>query len=309
MTVACLLASPWVLGPAVQHHGIPNIPEAWIAGPVLAWAISGGRRRGAAAAVLVGVCDIVSRPSGANHIAVSGTVLMLLAAIAVGYLARLAEASQERLQRAAEMRRRPGSGSGWPATSTTRCCRCSRWSSGAAPSWTGRRASWPGWPASRRRRCAIWSAGAARCGPSGRRGRPDGPARAGWRRPRCRWRRPADPVALPRPHGPRAGRGGRRGAGQRGAALPRPATKAWVLVEEEPGAVTVTRARRRRRASRRTGWTRPRPQGRLGVAQSIRGRMRDLGGRVQITSAPGQGTEVEMVPGAAIVTAVTHRYG
>jgi signal transduction histidine kinase len=34
--------------------------------------------------------------------------------------------------------------------------------------------------------------------------------------------------------------------------------------------------------------------GRLGVAQSIRGRIRDLGGRVSIVSAPGEGTEIEM---------------
>jgi signal transduction histidine kinase len=34
--------------------------------------------------------------------------------------------------------------------------------------------------------------------------------------------------------------------------------------------------------------------GRLGVAQSIRGRIRDLGGTVTIVTAPGAGTEVEM---------------
>jgi signal transduction histidine kinase len=31
------------------------------------------------------------------------------------------------------------------------------------------------------------------------------------------------------------------------------------------------------------------------VAQSIRGRVADLGGRVHITSAPGEGAEIEMV--------------
>jgi signal transduction histidine kinase len=34
--------------------------------------------------------------------------------------------------------------------------------------------------------------------------------------------------------------------------------------------------------------------GRLGVAQSIRGRVRDLGGTVHISSTPGEGTEVEL---------------
>jgi signal transduction histidine kinase len=33
------------------------------------------------------------------------------------------------------------------------------------------------------------------------------------------------------------------------------------------------------------------------VAQSIRGRITDLGGRVAINTAPGQGTEVELTLG------------
>ncbi|MEU5399496.1 DUF5931 domain-containing protein [Streptomyces sp. NPDC005963] len=35
-------------------------------------------------------------------------------------------------------------------------------------------------------------------------------------------------------------------------------------------------------------------EGRLGVAQSIRGRLRDLGGTAELVSVPGQGTEVEL---------------
>ncbi|MBI0320239.1 sensor histidine kinase, partial [Streptomyces javensis] len=41
-------------------------------------------------------------------------------------------------------------------------------------------------------------------------------------------------------------------------------------------------------------------EGRLGVALSIRGRLRDLGGTAEWISAPGQGTEVELtVPKAS----------
>jgi signal transduction histidine kinase len=48
-------------------------------------------------------------------------------------------------------------------------------------------------------------------------------------------------------------------------------------------------------------FTRAEQQGRLGVAQSIRGRIGELHGTVRITSAPGQGTEVELsVPRASI---------
>jgi signal transduction histidine kinase len=66
-----------------------------------------------------------------------------------------------------------------------------------------------------------------------------------------------------------------------------------VLVEAEPDAVTVTvrddgagipAGRLAQAAS----------AGRLGVAQSIEGRMRALGGTASITSAPGEGTEVEL---------------
>ena len=35
-------------------------------------------------------------------------------------------------------------------------------------------------------------------------------------------------------------------------------------------------------------------EGRLGVSESIRGRMRDLGGTAQLTTGPGQGTEWEL---------------
>ncbi|WP_408907847.1 ATP-binding protein [Streptomyces albidoflavus] len=35
-------------------------------------------------------------------------------------------------------------------------------------------------------------------------------------------------------------------------------------------------------------------EGRLGVAQSIQGRLRDLGGTAELVSVPGQGTEVEL---------------
>jgi signal transduction histidine kinase len=35
-------------------------------------------------------------------------------------------------------------------------------------------------------------------------------------------------------------------------------------------------------------------EGRLGVAQSIKGRLADLGGTVEIYSQPGEGTEVEL---------------
>jgi signal transduction histidine kinase len=73
-----------------------------------------------------------------------------------------------------------------------------------------------------------------------------------------------------------------------------PDSRAWVFLEDLGGEVAVTvrddgvgiGAGRLDEAV---------AQGRLGVAESIRGRVADLGGRVQITSSPGEGTEVEIV--------------
>lgn len=69
--------------------------------------------------------------------------------------------------------------------------------------------------------------------------------------------------------------------------------RGWLLVEDQPDAVTVTvrddgpgiAPGRLEQAER---------DGRLGVSRSIRGRVAELGGTVLVTSPPGQGTEVEL---------------
>jgi len=79
-----------------------------------------------------------------------------------------------------------------------------------------------------------------------------------------------------------------------------PGTKAWVLVEDEPETVTVS-VRDDGCGAAPERFAQAEEQGRLGVAQSIRGRIADLGGTVRLTSAPGQGTEVELtVPRASL---------
>jgi len=70
-------------------------------------------------------------------------------------------------------------------------------------------------------------------------------------------------------------------------------TRAWVLVDDEGAAVTVT--------IRDDGPGIPAgrlaeavAEGRLGVSQSISGRLKDLGGSADISSTPGAGTEVRL---------------
>ncbi|MER7283514.1 ATP-binding protein [Dactylosporangium sp. NPDC000244] len=69
--------------------------------------------------------------------------------------------------------------------------------------------------------------------------------------------------------------------------------RAWILLEELDDEVTVS--------IRDDGAGIPdgrlaeaERDGRLGVAQSIRGRIRELGGAVSVTSGAGNGTEVEL---------------
>jgi len=101
VTAACQLVSPWVLGAGGERAGMASVPVAWIACPVLAWAISGGRRRGGVAAVLIGTCDVITHGNGrANQVRLTATIVLLLAGIAVGHVARLAVEAQVRLQRA-----------------------------------------------------------------------------------------------------------------------------------------------------------------------------------------------------------------
>ncbi|HEX4659765.1 MAG TPA: DUF5931 domain-containing protein [Streptosporangiaceae bacterium] len=69
--------------------------------------------------------------------------------------------------------------------------------------------------------------------------------------------------------------------------------RAWVLVEDDAAAVTVSiRDDGQGLAAGRLAEAEA--AGRLGVAQSIVGRLRDVSGNACLTSSPGQGTEVQL---------------
>jgi signal transduction histidine kinase len=69
--------------------------------------------------------------------------------------------------------------------------------------------------------------------------------------------------------------------------------RAWVLVEDEPAAVTVS-VRDDGPGIEPGRLEQAEQEGRMGVARSIRGRVAALGGTVEVVSTPGQGTEVEL---------------
>ena len=70
-------------------------------------------------------------------------------------------------------------------------------------------------------------------------------------------------------------------------------TGAWVLIEDEDEAVIVT-VRDDGPGIPEGRLARARGEGRLGIAQSVVGRIQDLGGTVEIITAPEEGTEIEM---------------
>ncbi|MEV6929816.1 DUF5931 domain-containing protein [Dactylosporangium sp. NPDC051485] len=102
VAAGCLLASRWIVAPAGLGLGAPTLPMAWVAAPVVAWAISGGRRRGAIAAILLSAADVVVR-NGFSQATANGPVLMILAGIGVGHIARLAIDAESRMQQAIEL--------------------------------------------------------------------------------------------------------------------------------------------------------------------------------------------------------------
>ena len=298
ITMGVMTSSVWIVGRAALEDGRPTLAVAWHVAPVIAWAVAGGRRWGITAALLMGATDLAVR-AHYDQAAFTGTVLMLLAAIAVGYLVRLAEASQARLQRAIELEA--------ATRERERLARDIHDSVLQVLALVKRRGVGIGGEAGELARLAGEQEAALRTLVA---------ARAA---PAVEDAAEVDLVTLLGPYAsstvsiaaPAAAvRLPSRVAGEIAAAVAAaldnvakhcaPETKVWVLVEDEPAEVTVS--------VRDDGCgivpdrlTEAEAQGRLGVAQSIRGRIAHLGGTVRITSAPGEGTEVELaVPRASL---------
>jgi signal transduction histidine kinase len=287
--LGCLLVSPQVVGPEARAGGVGSIPAAWMAGPVLAWAISGGRRLGAVAAVAVGAVRL-STSTNINESAVDSQVLLLLAGLTVGHVARLFVGAQERLQRAAELEA--------AGRERDRLARGIHDSVLQVLTLVQRRGADAGGEAAELGRLAGEQEAALRALVAGGPGAPDGThtdLRAlllGYAGGSVSIAAPAHPVPMEKTVADEL-------ALAVNAALSNvtrhcgPAARAWVLLEADGPGVTVTVR------DDGPGITPGRldeaaAAGRLGMAQSIRGRIADLGGTVTISSVPGQGTEVEL---------------
>ncbi|KXK62968.1 histidine kinase [Micromonospora rosaria] len=290
VVVGVLLVTPWVIGREALAAGVPTLAVAWLGGPVLAWAVSGGRRRGTVAALVVGAADLATR----DHLGDSsftGAILVLLAGLVVGHVARLAVTAEERLQRAVELEA--------ATRERERLARGIHDSVLQVLALVQRRGAHLDGEAGELARLAGEQEAALRALIAGRDATdpPAGGSDLDLRTLLGRYSSatvsvsaPATPVPMPAPVA-------RELAAAAGAALDnvdRHADgRAWVLIEDEGATVTVS-VRDEGPGMPEGRLAEAASQGRLGVAQSIRGRVTDLGGTVRIHSAPGLGTEVEL---------------
>jgi signal transduction histidine kinase len=313
MAVVGILGSVYV--DADRNIG-PTLPTIWVAGPVLAFAVKGGWRLGAVGAVIVGIANIleqgeISRPTLHN------VLLVCIASIGIGYVIEVARASERTLEHALRieaatrererlardihdsvlqvlaMVQRRGTALGGEAAELGRMAGEQEV---ALRSLVSRDAAAP--PAS------AGAPDATRTDSGRTAGRlPDAagesdlrPLLSPYAGSGVTFVEPGAPVLLP------------AGAAKEVAAAVSAAldnvrqhaggpdgspAQAWIVVEDEPEAVLVT--------VRDDGPGLPEgrladaeAEGRMGVALSIRGRLRDLGGSAELTSVPGQGTEVEL---------------
>ncbi|MFI9802668.1 MacS family sensor histidine kinase [Streptomyces sp. NPDC052302] len=293
--------------------GAPTLPSIWTAGAVLAFAIKGGWRWAAFASTLVAVANLAERSGVPTRDTVHMVLLVWIASIAIGYVVEVARASERTLARALEieaatrererlardihdsvlqvlaMVQRRGAVIGGEAAELGRMAGeqevalrtlvsgglvpVSRVSEDAAEGALVRAVEEPdddgaGGPVDLRSLLAAY-AGA-----------------------RVSLAEPGAPVPLP----PAAAR---ELTAAVGAALDNVGAhagaeaRAWILVEDEPGEVVVT-VRDDGPGIPEGRLAEAEGEGRLGVALSIRGRLRDLGGTAEVISVPGQGTEVEL---------------
>nr|WP_077194690.1 DUF5931 domain-containing protein [Streptomyces lydicus] len=306
--------------------GAPTLPSIWTAGAVLGFAIKGGWRWAAVASSAVAVANLVEREQLARD-TLRNVVLVWVAGVAIGYVVEVARASERTLARALQieaatrererlardihdsvlqvlaMVQRRGTAIGGEAAELGRMAgeqevalRTLVAGGLVRPAGAAAVASYAPAPApvtAAHEGTAGTVVAPARSAPPAADGSCDVRALlAPFAGAGVTFSEPGAPVELPAAAAAEL-------AAAVSAALDNvrvhagDGAHAWILVEDEPHAVIVT--------VRDDGPGIPEGrladaerEGRLGVALSIRGRLRDLGGSAAWVSVTGQGTEVEL---------------
>jgi signal transduction histidine kinase len=290
--------------------GGPTLPSIWTAGSVLAFAIKGGWRWAAFASTLVAAANLVERGVPARD-TVHNVILVWVASIAIGYVVEVARASERTLARALEIEA--------ATRERERLARDIHDGVLQVLAMVQRRGAVLGGEAAELGRMAGEQEVALRTLVSGglvpvSRVSKDAAEGAVVRvvEEETDASEPVDLRSLLAPYA-----GSRVSLAEPGAPVPLPPAvarevaaavgaaldnvrehagedaRAWILVEDEPEAVVVT-VRDDGPGIPEGRLAQAEGEGRLGVAQSIRGRLRDVGGTAELISVPGQGTEVEL---------------
>lgn len=294
VTAAAVLSTALVQSQHAIDVGAMPVTATWLAGPTLAWAVVGGARAGAIAAVVIGGCTIALRHPLTRTVPstdLDGPVIMLMAAMLVGYVATLTTRAGQAIQRATEIEA--------ASRERERLARTIHDSVLQVLVMVQRRGMEAGGAAAEIGRLAGEQEAALRrlITADGHVVSPTGELDLSAQLATLTSAvvsviTPAEPVLLPE-----------RTAREIAAAVREAidnvrrhcgeAARAWVLVDDEGVAVSVTirddgpgvPAGRLAEAA---------AEGRLGVSHAIRGRVRDLGGSADIGSTPGIGTEVRL---------------
>ncbi|MFV0130298.1 MacS family sensor histidine kinase [Streptomyces sp. HMX112] len=306
-----ILLTPLADAQAQSIEG-PTLPTIWTAGSVLAYAIKGGWRWAGFASSLVAVANIIERGHPSRD-TVHNVLLVWVASIAIGYVVEVARASERTLARALEIEA--------ATRERERLARDIHDSVLQVLAMVQRKGTALGGEAAELGRMAGEQEVALRALVAGGLARPshvsedesqgavvrivkepdepagDGPSDvrallAPYAGSRVTLSEPGAPVLLPPAvAGELAAAVGaaldnvRRHAGED--------ARAWILVEDWPDEVVVT-VRDDGPGIPEGRLAQAEGEGRMGVALSIRGRLRDLGGSAELVSVPGQGTEVEL---------------
>ncbi|MFE2935227.1 MULTISPECIES: MacS family sensor histidine kinase [unclassified Streptomyces] len=306
-----ILLTPLADFEAQQMDG-PTLPSIWTAGSVLAFAIKGGWRWAAFASSFVAVVNIVERGHPSRD-TFHNVLLVWVASIAIGYVIEVARASERTLARALEieaatrererlardihdsvlqvlaMVQRRGTALGGEAAELGRMAGEQEValrtlvSSGLVPTTRVSEDAAEG---------AVVRSVEVDDEPSGQADCDLRTLLAPHAGSRVSFAEPGAPVLL-------AAAAATELAAAVSAALDNVRVhagenaQAWILVEDWPDEVIVT-VRDDGPGIPDGRLAQAEGEGRMGVALSIRGRLRDLGGTAELISVPGQGTEVEL---------------
>ena len=305
-----------LLTPLADTHerilaGGPTLPSIWTAGSVLAYAIKGGWRWAAFASTPVAAVNLIERGAPARD-TVHNVILVWVASIAIGYVVEVARASERTLARALEIEA--------ATRERERLARDIHDGVLQVLAMVQRRGTALGGEAAELGRLAGEQEVALRTLVSGQLVPPSrvskdtalGALVRAVDEPDADEEGPVDLRSLLAPYAgarvtlsgpgspvPLAPAAAREVATAVGAALDNvrrhagEKARAWILVEDEPDGVVVT-VRDDGPGIPEGRLAQAEGEGRLGVAQSIRGRLRDIGGAAELISVPGQGTEVEL---------------